>query len=81
MAGMLINYAAHVHVYSYMLFDTLIVWTFEGHEPQDLRDNISLSTPVTTCVHDNAEQAEQICSVIKKTPNKSLCVNRKHRSD
>lgn len=52
--------------YSYMLFDPLIVWTFEGHEPQDLRDNISLSTPVTTCVHDNAEQAEQICSVIKK---------------
>lgn len=64
-----------------MLFDPLIVWTFEGHEPQDLRDNISLSTPVTTCVHDNAEQSEQICSVIKKTPNKSLCVNRKHKSD
>lgn len=55
-----------------MLFDPLVIWTFKGHEPQGLRDNISLSTTVTTCVHHNAVQAEQICSVIKKNLQTNL---------
>lgn len=65
-----------------MLFDPSIIWTFEGHEPQGLRDNINLSTAVTTCIHDNAVLAEKYALyIIKKSPNKSLCVNRKLKSD
>lgn len=49
-----------------MLFDLSIIWTFEGHEPQGLRDNINLSTAVTTCIHDNAVQAEKYTLYIIK---------------
>lgn len=54
-----------------MLFDPSFIWTFEGHEPQGLRDNINLSTAVTTCIHDNAVLAEKYALyIIKKSPNK-----------